>query len=214
MAVGDIYRLDAYLEAPSGPASFGLYYKEAAIRSGVERDTDSVAQAWDAANGANLLAILSNDWKSPSIIVRKVFGDPVPMARNDNGVQIGGVVGPSLPANNAMLVGFHQSLFAASSDGRIFIPGVAEPQTTVGVLNAAFLGGALKTFTDQLITQLAEISAGTGRWDLGVISAKIRDLVPPAKDWAGAFAPVVSITRNPIIATQRRRQTRVRGRSL
>lgn len=214
MAADDIYKIDVHLEGPSTPASFGLYYEEAVGRDGALHDTLTIAEAWDAANGSNLLAVLSDDWKFSSIIARKMVLNPDEMARVDNAVQAGTVTGPSLPANNAINLGLKQALFTPRSDGRIFIPGVAESVTAVGVLTSAFMTGALLTFTNALIAQLVQTSGGTGRWNLGVISAKVRDLALPAKDWEGAFATVQSISRNPIIATQRRRQTKVRGRSV
>lgn len=214
MAADDIYKIDIFLEAPSGEASFGLYYEEAVGRDGTSNDTQTIADAWDAAHGSNLLDCLSADWKFASIIARKMVLNPVELAQIDNAVQPGTIAGVSLPANNAILLGLKQATFTSKSDGRVFIPGVAETVTSAGVLTAAFLTGALKTFTDALILQLAQLSAGTGRWDLGVISAKVRDAAPPAKDWEAAFAPVTSISRNPIVATQRRRQTKVRGRSV
>lgn len=214
MAADDIYLVTINLEGPSTPASFSLYYEEAVGRDGPLTDTLTLADAWDTVLASAFLACLSSDWKYPSLTVRKMVLNPVAKARIDNTVQVGGTAGPSLPANNAILLGLNQVFFAAKSNGRVFIPGVAEPQTTTGVLNTAFLDGVLLTFTNLLVAQLVQPSAGTGRWDLGVISAKVRDIALPAKDWEGAFSPVTSITRNPIIATQRRRQTKVRGASI
>lgn len=214
MAADDIYQVTINLEGPSTPASFSLFYEEVVGRDGPLTDTLTLADAWDTVLASAFLAVLSSDWKYPSLIVRKMVLNPVAMSRIDNAVQVGGTAGPALPANNAILLGLNQGSNPASSNGRVFIPGVAEGVTKTGVLNQAFLDGDLLTFTNLLIAQLVQPSAGTGRWDLGVISAKIRDLALPAKDWEGAFQPVNSITRNPIIATQRRRQTKVRGRSL
>jgi len=214
MATDDIYKVDCYLEGPSTPASFGLYYQETVGRDGVDNDTTTLGDAWSTSIGPSLLAVLSDDWKFASLEVNKMVINPVEKFRVDNAVQAGTVVGPSLPANNAILLALHQATFGAASDGRVFIPGLAEGATSVGVLTAAFKDGVLLTLSTALIAVLAQTSGGTGRWVVGVISAKIRDAALPFKDWDGAFAPVTSISRNPIIATQRRRQTKVRGRSV
>lgn len=214
MAADDIYQVTINLEGPSTPASFSLFYEESVARDGATTDTRTLADAWDATLSSALLDILSDDWKFPSLIVRKMVLNPVAMARLDNAVQAGTVVGPSLPANNALLINMRQALFPPRSDGKLYIPGVAEGVTAAGVVTAAFLGGAFTDFVTLLVAQLAQTSGGTGRYDLGVISAKIRDAALPAKDWEGAFSIVAALTANPIIATQRRRQTKVRGRSL
>lgn len=214
MAADDIYKVDVHLEAPSGSASFGLYYEETVARDGGSSDTFQLADAFDTNISPKILAMLSSDWKFPSIEVNKMVLNPVAKSRIDNTVQVGEEAGPSLPANNAILIGLSQGLFTPKSNGRLFMPGVAEGVTAVGVLTQAFLDGAVLDFTTVLLAELAELSGGTGRYRLGVISAKVRDAALPAKDWEGAFATVTSISRNPIIATQRRRQTRVIGRSL
>ncbi len=214
MPADDIYKLDVNLEAPSGSASFGMYYEEVVSNDFVGTDTRALAESWDASIGTALINILSDDWKVPSLTVRKMVLNPVEMARLDNVIQSGTVVGPSLAANNAMMLGLKQGTFPSSSDGRLFIPGLAKGATLAGNLTSAFQTGVFLTFANALAAQLVQISAGAGRWNLGVISAKVRDIALPAKDWEGAFAPVTSITANPIIATQRRRQTRVRGRSV
>lgn len=214
MAADDIYKVDIHLEAPSGAASFGLYYEETEARDGGSSDTAQLANAFDTTISPKILAVLSDDWKFPSIEVNKMVLNPVAKTRIDNAIQVGDVTGPALPANNAMLLGFSQSLNPASSNGRIFIPGLAEGATNVGNLTTAFFDGVFLDLAVVLLAQLAELSAGSGRWDLGVISPKIRDAALPAKDWEGAFSIVTSVTRSPIIATMRKRQTKVRGRAI
>lgn len=214
MAADDIYEVSVHFENPSGNASFRLYYQEAIIRSGIGTDTQILAQSWDTALTPSLRAAISDDWLMSAIVCRKV--DPVPEAkfRVDLPAQAGLRTGPGLPANNCLLIGLSQTLFSAKSNGRIFVPGIAEGDTTVGNLTAAYQTGPLLTLVNDLAQQLVEESAGTGRWDLGVVSAKIRDAALPAKDWPGAFSPVGTVTGSPIIATQRRRATKVIGAAL
>lgn len=214
MAADDIYKIHLNLEGPTMAASTGFYYREAIDRDGVLNDTRTLVEAWEGALIDAFLDILASDWKCTSITCRKMINDPVEKARFENAVQVGTVVGPSLPANNALILGLRQGTFPARQDGRVFIPGLAESATATGVITTAYQTGVVATFTGILVQQLVQLSAGSGRWDLGIISAKVLNAAPPFKDWDGAFAPVTSITSVPIIGTQRRRQTKVRGRSL
>lgn len=214
MAADDIFRVEVNLEAPSGRASFGVYYRETVPNTGPTTDTETLADSFDLAISQTIINLLSDDWKYPSFIVSKQVLNPVEKFIFNRAVQAGDITGPSLPANNAALFALHQSTFGARSDGRIFVPGIPESATAVGVLTAAHLTTVIDAFASALVQILAEVSAGAGRWEPGVISAKVRDVALPAKDWDGAFAPIDSITPSPIIATQRRRQTRVLGRSI
>jgi hypothetical protein len=93
----------------------------------------------------------------------------------------------------------------------MFIPGIAEGDTLIGNLAVAFQTTQLQALVDALAAQLEEESAGTGRWNLGVINGLILDSSPPIKDWQTAFSAVTSVSGSPIIAGQKRRQTKVRG---
>ncbi|GAI67285.1 unnamed protein product, partial [marine sediment metagenome] len=135
----------------------------------------------------------------------------VPKWRADIATQIGDRSGTPLPANNALLIRLEQGLFPPKSNGRIFIPGISEDDTSVGNITAAFTTTAVIPLLDGLVAQLEEESGGDGRWDLGVISTLVLDAAPPFKDWDAAFSQVFGVSASPIIATQRRRQTRVVG---
>lgn len=214
MAADDIYELSAHFENPSGHASFRLYYQENVLRSGIGTDTQILAQSWDAAITPSLRAAISDDWLFTAIIARKVDVIPEAKFRVDLAAQAGLRLGPGLPANNCVLIGLSQTLFAQKSNGRVFLPGVAEGDTIVGNLSAAYQTGPLQTLVSALALELVEESAGTGRWSLGVVSAKVRDLALPFKDWQGAFSPVGGVSGSPIVATQRRRATKVKGTSV
>lgn len=214
MAVEDIYEVKAHFQNPSSASSIRLYYEEAAVKSGVGTDNRVLAQSWSTALGPLFRDVIANDWFMSSVVVRRMVIQPLPKWRQDEAVQVGDRVGPALPANNAILMQLQQGLFPASSNGRIFIPGLAEGDTLVGNLTAAFMSGPLAALSAGMVAQLAEESAGTGRWDLGVISVKVLDAAPPAKDWQGAFSAVFGVGASPIVATQRRRQTKVIGASL
>jgi len=214
MATEDIYQVQGNFENPSGASSFTLFYEESAVRSGVGTDNSVLARSWDDAISPAIRDVIADDWLFSSVVVRKMVANPVPKFRLDLATQIGTRTGPSLPANNALLIQLQQGLFPSSSNGRIFIPGVAEGDTDVGNLTAAFTTAAVQPLVDALAAELVEDSGGTGRWKLGVISAKVLNAALPFKDWAGAFSEVFGVGGSPIIATQRRRQTRVIGAAL
>jgi hypothetical protein len=214
MAQDDIYEVKSHFQNPSSASSVRLYYQEQVARSGVGTDCSVLAQSWATALATLFRNCLADDWFMTSVVARKVDGDPTPKWRDDLPVQVGVRAGPALPSNNAMLMQLQQGLFPSSSNGRVFIPGVAEGDTLVGNLTGAFMSGPLTALAAGLVAQLAEESAGTGRWDLGVISVKVLDAAPPAKDWQGAFSQVFGVGPSPIVATQRRRQTKVVGAAL
>jgi hypothetical protein len=155
--------------------------------------------------------MISDDFLFTSIVAHKVSGDKEAKFRTDITTQVGLRTGPSLPANNCILIGLSQGLYSARHNGRIFIPGPAEGDTLIGNLTSAFQTGPLQDFIDELAIQLAEESGGTGRWNLGVINNEVLDSSPPIKDWQTAFSQVISVSGSPIIAGQKRRQTKVRG---
>lgn len=214
MAADDIYHVQVNLEAPSGAASFGLYYQETVASSGGGDGVILLGDAFETLRHTDILDCLCVDWKCPSVVVRKMVILSEAKYRNDIGVQTGLRAGTSLPANNAMLFHLNQATFPARSNGKLFVPGLSETDTTVGVMTSAFLTGPMTALATSLVTPIAELSAGTGVWTPGVISAKVRDAAPPFKDWDGAFAPLTSITPSSIIATQRRRRTKVNGISI
>lgn len=211
MAADEIYEVKLHFENPSGSSSCRLFYQETIIRSGIGTDTQILAQSWDTALSALLRDVIADDFEFPSITCRKMDGDLEAKFRLDRAAPAGLRPGPALPSNNALLLGLYQGLFPARSNGRMFIPGIAEGDTLIGNLTSAFASTQVTALINGLVAQLDEESGGTGRWDLGVISTKVLDAAPPFKDWAGAFSPVSSVAFNPIVATQRRRQTRVVG---
>lgn len=211
MAQEDIYMISCFYENPSGASSFRLFYQEEAVRSGVGTDTQVLANTFDDKLTPSIRGMLSDDWLYTSIVCQKVSGDREAKWQTDIVTQVGLRVGPALPANNSILVGLSQGLFSAKHNGRIFIPGIAEGDTVIGNLTAAFQTTPLQAFVSAIAAQLEEESAGTGRWNLGVINGNILDSSPPIKDWQTAFSQVISVNGSPIIAGQKRRQSKVRG---
>lgn len=211
MAQDDIYLASFHFENPSGASSFRLYYQEDAVRSGIGTDTQVLSTTLDDKLTPSIRDLMATDFLFTAIIVQKVSGAKEAKFRTDITTQAGTRVAPSLPANNCIVVGLAQGLFAAKHNGRIFIPGLAEGDTTVGNLTSAFAGFQLQAFVDAIGVQLEEESAGTGRWNLGVINGLILNSSPPIKDWQTAFSQVITVSGSPIIGGQKRRQTRVRG---
>lgn len=213
MAQDDIYLCSFHFENPSGASSFRLFYQEDAVRSGVGTDTQIVAQSLEDVLALLLRSMIASDFLFTAIIVHKVSGDKEAKYRVDINTQTGLRAGASLPSNNAILIGLSQGLFGAKHNGRIFVPGPAESDTLVGNFTSGFQTGPLQAFVDALAIQLVEESAGTGRWNLGVINNNILDSSPPIKDWQSAFSSVITVSGSPIVAGQKRRQTKVRGAS-
>lgn len=212
MAADDIFSVKVHYELPTSAASIGLYYRETTEATGADLDTNLLCEAFDVHIGQEIIDMLSDDCNQPLIVCEKVDG-PVKAPRFDvnHAVSVGALTGPSLPNNCALVCGLAQGTFSNKSNGRLRIPGIAEPQMDGQTMIAAFMSGPAQSFVNKLALQVPELSAGPGRWTLGVISAKVRDIAPPAKDWDGAFAPVTSISMNTIIGILRSRKTRAEG---
>jgi len=214
MSVNDIYRVQVHYELPTSSASFSLYYGESIASSGGDTGPQILAEAFDTLTAGSILAMLSDDCSQPAISCERVFGDKEAKHIVNHGTQVGTQLGPSLPNNCNLTVSLGQATFPQTSNGRIRIPGIPEAETGAGTISTLYRTGVLSDFVTNLITQVAELSGGDGRWNLGVISAKVRDAALPAKDWLGAFATVTNITGKTIIGILNSRKTRAVGRAV
>ena len=210
MASDDIYRIEIHYEGPSQAASTSLYYFEDGPRSEGISDTEQLNEAFQTAFIQDLRGVLSDDWKLVSSEVHKVFGNVVPMDLREFSNPAGNRPGPSLPANNAMILSFTQITVPRRANGRVFLPGIAEGDTATGVLSNAFIIGNANALATRMGNQLSEVG-GSGTWLPIVISATRRDAQPGIKDWPGAVGSVISVDVQPLIARQIRRATKVRG---
>jgi hypothetical protein len=211
MAADDIYSVKLVFEAPSGVATCGLYYQEATEVTSIENECATLGVAWEDKLGALVLDVMSDEWEFPCIIVNKLTGLPKPRARIDRTILPGTRVNTSLPANNALQFNLSQGLFSPRSNGKIYLPPPPEEDQTDGVLKSAYSNGPVAALATAMTQTIPELAAGTGVFQLGVISAQVRDAALPFKDWDGAFSDVLVVTSQGIIATTRRRQTRVMG---
>lgn len=214
MAADDIYRVTMHFENPTGHSSSSLYYQETVARSGAGTDVQVLGRSFTTVMRDLIRQCLGSDWEFPATITEKITGSKEAKFREDHTAATGLASGTSLPANNALLFGLQQGLFPPRSNGKLYLPGVPEGQTTVGNINGGFVTSAMLPLAAAIAAALPEESAGTGVYVAGVISAKVRDLALPAKDWMGAFAPIIAVSTNTIVATQKRRQTRVLGQAL
>lgn len=211
MAADDITLAEFHFEGPTSPASFGMYYQETVPHSGGGFAVRQLVQALILALKAPIVGVLSVDWHLASITVRPKSVANEPFVREDVFAGLGLRAGPALPANMSWIIKQSQGTFPPKSNGRVYIPGLGEPDSLVGVLTNVFLTGAAQALADALVLVVEEQAAGAGRWTPGIISPKVRDAGPPPKDWEGAFAPIESMTAWSIISSQRRRASKVTG---
>lgn len=210
MALDEIYHVNVHLEGPSRPASFGVYYQELGLADAVVSQTQSLAESFDAALSGRITNLMSSAWELSGYTARKVSGNQIAKFIHSTGGRAGTRPAQALPANNAILVQLFQVSHPKTSNGRLYIPGLSENDSVIGRINAVFAGDELLSFTTRIAQAVLEIE-GTGHWVPGVVSAKVRDANPGFKDWEGAFSPMVGALGWPVIARQRRRQTRVVG---
>lgn len=208
--INDILSAQLNFEDPSGHSSTKLYFRQTADNSGGGPDGFELADSLDANLSPLILAALSDDFELTGIICRKHFDDPEAQTTFTTAAQSGLGSGPGLPSNNSILFGLKQSLFPVKQNGRLFMPGIPEINTEVGLLAPAYQAGVLTAIGARLILPFAS-PTDTGIYEFGMISQKVLNAAPPAKDWAGAFAVVNSVSVSPVIAIQRRRTTKVVG---
>lgn len=211
MALNDIYRVTVHYELPTSGASWSVYYKETVALDGADLGTIILLDAFETHIAVEILAMLAQDCRQPALTCERVFGIKEAKHVINHTTQIGVRGSDALPASDNLVVKLDQATFSGKSNGRIFIPGLGEVDSDTGTVSGIFNVGPYADFIVKLATQIAELSAGTGRWDVGVISSKVLNAAPPAKDWAGAFAPVTTVTGNTIIGVMRKRRTRAYG---
>jgi hypothetical protein len=129
--------------------------------------------------------------------------------KDAGGLSAGKIAGPGLPANNSIQFNLFQDTFGAQHHGRVNMPGIPESKASGGRLDTAYLVTEVAALAAVLLPLIGGLLDGI--WVPGVISAKRRDVAPPAKDWVAAFAPITSIEATSIISRQRRRTTKARG---
>jgi hypothetical protein len=213
MAVGDIFRMTQFYELPTSAASWSLYYHETVLGSTGFIATEQLGEALFVHFGTTIIDMLSADCNNPSMQTERVFS--VSQAKHiiQHAVQIGVRPGPSLPNNNSLVVNLEQATLPRKNNGSIRLPGIPEADTNVGNLDQVYFDTQITAFLQKVVLTVSELSAGDGRWEPIVISATVRDIALPAKDWAGAKMPVTGVSASPIIGILKKRATKVHGRS-
>lgn len=216
MAADDIYLAEYHFEGPTSPASIGLHYQEDVAEDSSTSGPRVLAESLEAVHLAPIKNVLSDDWFVASLTVRKISFMDEPISRIDLPDGVGLRAGPALPANMSWLLKQTQALFGPKHNGRIYVPGLAESDTLIGVLTSAFFTGVATTLAAAFQATIVQISAGTGRWKPGVINrvvlqAPLEEEPPEPLDWEGSFSPLGTVIPWTIISSQRRRASRVIG---
>lgn len=211
MAQDDVYRVTVHYEGPTQPSSVSLYYQEDGLSTALPDPVSSLNFSFFFSVITFLQNVLSDDWFISSTRCRRVSGDKIAPDLQSFEDASGNRVGRSLPANNCLLMQLLQAAFPRTSNGRLYLPGLTEQDTDVGVIESAFLANQVVALGNRLSDTLEE-NGGTGSWQPVVISAKVRDAGPGPPDWEGAASPMIAALGNPVIARQVRRTSRIVGR--
>ena len=210
MAVADIFSLRVDFEMPTGAASINFHFQETDEPSSLG-ETEGLAKGFTNVHVPLLVELLSNQCAATQVSVyKKAVIKTAPYKQSAN-EQIGQIDSPALPAFNGLKIGLLQAFFASASNGMIWIPGIPESQVLISTVDATYLDGVVKDFTDALLAGVDEFGGGDGTWRLVVISRKY--LAANPGDWVGAAADVTGVTRPTTIGRQIRRRTKVRGGS-
>lgn len=212
----DVYSARIHLEGPSQAASFYLWFEQSVDNDSFAFSTEALAVAIREKLNVPLRGVLSSQYRFTGITVRQVTKtlSVNPAYRTTSSIvggdQAGTGGGVALPANIAMLFKLSQANFSAKSNGRLFIPGIPEQHTAAGIVDAAFQNGAMLALAQALASNY-QASGDLGVYVPGVISQKVLNALPPAKDWEGAFSPMVSVSPQSILGVQKKRTTKVYG---
>lgn len=210
MANEDIYRVTTHMHGPQTIGSFSIYYQEVIPFTHPAGGNLSLADSYALHMLPSLLDAISNEWEVSGITVEKITGGHDAKFVKPQSPSPGTVLTPALPGNNAILISLTQINFPKTSNGRIYIPGLAEADTDVGLINSAWLNGPGQALVNAVATTINEDQGG-GTWIPGVISQKVLNANPPAKDWDAAFSPLAGALVTGVIARQVRRTTKVIG---
>jgi len=208
--INDIYSARINMQFPSGAGGFTFWYRETVQWDQADFGTQALAEAWNLSVLPSLRAIVADDFSIPSIVVRKHWSNPEPKYIEQPLAGVGLRPGPALPANNAVVISIAQGTFPSKSNGRVYVPGVPEPDTTLGTIDAGY-AALVQTLLTVLIAGIDEESPGNGHWELGVLSRLILEEGEGPPDWVNSFGAAQSLSASPIIKTQRRRTTKVIG---
>jgi len=210
MAQEDIYRVVVHYEGPTMASSCAYYFQEDGLSTALPDAVTSLNFSFGFAMLSPLQNVLSDDWFIASTRCRRLTGEPIApdLLSYDNAN--GNRAGRALPANNCLLMQQLQAAFPRTSNGRLYLPGLTESDTDVGIIEPGFLGNQVVTLGNAISALLAE-NGGAGSWRPIVISAKVRDAGPGPPDWESAASPIIASLGNPVIARQVRRTSKIIG---
>jgi len=174
--IDDIFSAQFHFEDPSGASSTRCFFQQTADNSSTVLDAQKLAEALEAELAGLIVAMLADTFWFTGITVRKHWEHPAPKALETGNPQQGLVVGPGLPSNCCINFQLNQSTLPVKSNGRMFWPGIPEPQSNVGVLETAYQSGPCIALAARLVLPFNSIG-DSGVYSLGIISQKILNLV-------------------------------------
>ena len=234
MAADDLFHLEFCVRTPEGYASSGLYYMQSNANDGYQFSTHALCDAWVENCVPLLRAMLSDDVDVQGVRARQVHSDAAAVydpahlrtASSGAGSTAGLIAAPALPSILPLILTIVQSANGAKGNGRIFVSGIPEDQTTGNSANGAYLDGVVQAFCDSLgLTDATalKVTGDTAEFKLGVLSAKgayapIQSWIDggqigpkPGRDYGGAFVDATQVFGNALISKKKLRATKVWG---
>jgi len=174
--IDDIFSAQFHFEDPSGASSTRCFFQQTADNSSTVLDAQKLAESLEDELDGLIIAMLSNSFSFSGITVRKHYEDPAPKALETGNPQQGVASGPGLPSNCCINFQLNQSSLSPKSNGRMFWPGIPEPESNVGVLETAYQSGPCIALASRLVLPFNAIG-DTGVYNLGVISQNVLNFV-------------------------------------
>ena len=204
MAVDDVFRVRMIGETREGEFSLNMHYQELTAAS-LAISSEALAEALSDQLTPEVIACMATSASVSRWVVDKLSGTRHPGSTfSEVAASRVGTFGPNaLPANTAIKFNFGQILFAAKSNGRVWLSGIPTTGVLGSVVTAAYRDGVIASLAAALLTNITEVSAGDGLWRLVVVSQKWLDANPG--DYVGAAADVVTVQADPRVAMMRSR---------
>ena len=205
MAQGDILRAEFCINVARQPAAFTMGYKIA--NSGVGNTDNScvaLSQLLQNTDIANLHMFLGNDATWEGWRVSFVRGqDPMPPVWRQIVDSTGQRSSHCIPLVSAMVVRLIQFTLPSKNNGRLYIPGIAEGDTTLSRVTAQNVIDGIRDAINDILVVSGNVGGVDWAFDAQILGGSLQT--------GFTESTVERISVQPQLGSQRRRRTREHG---
>lgn len=209
MALGDLWYAKVNCSTNNRGWSFGFWCEEQ-VPITPTNEGRVLSDALMALFTLPLAASLCNDGFFESVQAWRRFPLPARAGFSLLDGAAGTRIGDAMPNDNALFIALRQDEQDAKYNGAIYLSGQSDDDNDLNKWDAAYLAGAIKTFTDLFPVTVTAVGGDTGTFEIGVVSKAFTPSVTPI----GTFFPCVEAIASDRVMSQRRRAQKNRGYAL